>query len=76
MADTLPTKEELEQLYHKKGKEALIWYAWRSALRVLPLLGYLPLKDVWKKDTIKHVFSVCHVSLLMTMSARSFFHNY
>ncbi|MCK5813333.1 MAG: hypothetical protein KAH03_03705, partial [Cocleimonas sp.] len=65
MADTLPTKEELEQLYHKKGKEALVWYAWRNALRALPLLGGWSLKKIWKEDTVKHVFSVCRVSLLM-----------
>ena len=38
--------------------DALVWYAWRSALRVSPLLGSTPIKRVWPKDTTRHVFSV------------------
>jgi len=52
MAATLPTKEELEQLYKDKGREAVVWYAWRNSLRALPILGRLPLKEVWEEDAV------------------------
>ena len=54
----LPTKDELEQLYHEKGRDALIWYAWRCALRMLPTLGQLPTSDVWKKDSVSHIYII------------------
>ena len=65
-ADTLPTKKELEQLYHKKGKEAVVWYAWRHALRVLPALGSVPLDKVWKEETVKHIYNIGRVHLFLT----------
>lgn len=49
----LPTKEALKQLYHEKGKEALVWYAWRNALRISNLLGAEPLTQSWPNHTLK-----------------------
>ena len=68
MAETLPTVEELEQLYHEKGKEAVVWYAWRNALRALPLLGYLPLNKIWEEQTVKHIYNICRVHLFLTVN--------
>jgi GTPase SAR1 family protein len=65
----LPTKEELEKLYHEKGHDALIWYAWRNALRALPALGCLSLQEIWKKGTVSYVYSVCRVSLILAQWA-------
>jgi hypothetical protein len=61
----LPTKKELEQLYHEKGKEALVWYAWRNALRASSLLGIEPLEKSWPDNTLQHVFAVLRIPLLL-----------
>jgi GTPase SAR1 family protein len=65
MVAELPTKEELKKLYDEKGWEALTWYAWRNALRALPVLGVRPLKNTWSQNVLQHSFQVCQVSLLL-----------
>jgi len=74
MREGLPTKEELEALYLNKGREALVWYAWRSALRVLLTLGRLPFDKVWEKRMPEHVFNVCRVSLVLANVSKSDFY--
>jgi len=61
----LPTEKELKKLYDKKGSNALTWYAWRNALRALPVLSRLPLRDVWQDDVVRHTFAVCRANLLL-----------
>ena len=66
MAAELPTKQQLEQLSKEKGHEALVWYAWRNALRALPLLGQRPLTEIWPKDTLKHCIAICRISIILS----------
>lgn len=61
----LPTKEELEKLYQEKGHDALVWYAWRNALRILHLLGKISLQQVWQEKTVTNVFAVCWALVLL-----------
>ncbi|MBU0653524.1 MAG: hypothetical protein KJ914_00140 [Gammaproteobacteria bacterium] len=63
----LPTKEDLEKLYRKKGHDALVWYAWRNALRALPLFGRLPIKEIIseRKDALLHMVNVSQVCLAL-----------
>lgn len=56
---------ELKNLYLKKGHDSLIWYSWRNALRILPLLGYQPLNQVWKENITKSYFSLIRAHLLI-----------
>lgn len=63
-----PTQEQLVQLYRDKGHDALIWYAWRNALRALPVLGLGPprvLRTSWKNKTTREVYSVCRILILL-----------
>jgi len=53
MASKLPTKEQLEELYREKGRQALVWYAWRNSLRVLPVLGKYKLEKIWTQQTCR-----------------------
>ncbi|MBJ6611966.1 MAG: hypothetical protein JG718_16540 [Candidatus Thiothrix moscowensis] len=62
----LPTKEELEKLYHEKGHDALVWYAWRNNLRALAALGMRPLHEIWDERTAHHVYTVCRVPLILS----------
>lgn len=62
----LPTKEDLEKLYHEKGRDALVWYAWRNALRALPSLGLSVAERIWPKNTVRHVVAVCRISLVLS----------
>lgn len=64
MAD-LPTEADLEQLYQERGHDALVWYAWRNALRVLSLLGRRPLSKIWKTYPVRHSYAVIRISLLL-----------
>ena len=64
MASKLPTKEQLQQLLETKGRDALVWYAWRNALRALPLLGHIPLIKIWPENTLKHTIATCRIALL------------
>ena len=61
----LPTKRELKQLIENRGREAVVWYAWRNAMRVLPVLGRKPNKQVWLKQPVKHVYAVIRVNILV-----------
>jgi GTPase SAR1 family protein len=63
----LPTEEELEKLYHEKGHDALVWYAWRNALRVLPLFQ---LGIAWRRNTVvRYAYMVCRPSLVLAQWA-------
>lgn len=64
--EELPTRQALEQLYHDKGREALVWYAWRNALRALPVLGSAPPSSLWQQQTVQHTFAVCRIALILT----------
>ena len=61
----LPTKEELEKLYYEKGRSALVWYAWRNALRALPILGCLPLTKIWPQNTVRHIYKTIRICLVL-----------
>ncbi|MFT4927586.1 MAG: hypothetical protein ACI8WB_003699, partial [Phenylobacterium sp.] len=54
-----PTDEQLRRLHYKKGKEALICYSWRNALRALSFIGETPIEQIWPDKTVYRVFSVC-----------------
>lgn len=54
----LPTREELEQLYYEKGHDALVWYAWRCALRASPVLGCMSLHEIWPEQTVKQSYAL------------------
>ncbi len=59
----LPTKEELQTLLEQKGREALVWYAWRNAMRALPALGRLPITTIWSEKPIYRVFTVIRANV-------------
>ena len=64
----LPTEKQLAKLYYDKGHGALVWYAWRNALRALPVLGLGPpraLRIIWKKNTVRQVYLICRTQLLL-----------
>ena len=62
----LPTKEDLENLYHEKGHDALVWYAWRSAIRALPVLGRLPAERTWGENTVRDIMVIFRIPLVLT----------
>lgn len=57
----LPTKEDFKKLFHKKGHDALVWYAWRSVLRALPVFRIAKRH----RSEAGYVFSLCQVVLLL-----------
>lgn len=61
----LPTKKGIEKLYHKKGRDALVWYAWRDALRTLSTVFDPPLDEMWGEDTILYLYTMCLPSLIL-----------
>ncbi|WP_246499650.1 COR domain-containing protein [Thiothrix unzii] len=64
MAD-FPSKADIEKLYHEKGHDALVWYAWRNALRTVPFLGGMPIEKVWGTQAVRHVYAVCRSCLAL-----------
>jgi hypothetical protein len=62
----LPTTEELGKLYNEKGHDALVWYAWRNALRALTAVGGSLLFEVEHTDTVSHVYAICRVTLMLS----------
>lgn len=66
--DDLPTESQLEALFRKYGKDALLCYAWRNALRALPLLALKPLSAIWPGNVVKHCFAVQRVNILLQYS--------
>lgn len=65
MNQGLPSKNELEILLKGKGKEAIVWYAWRNALRAIPLITLKPFDVIWQTDSIRNIYNVCRVPLQM-----------
>lgn len=61
----LPTTRELKNLYAKKGHDSLVWYAWRNALRILPLLGSQSFDQIWKSHITKSCYSLVRAHLLL-----------
>ncbi|SEA69955.1 C-terminal of Roc, COR, domain [Thiothrix caldifontis] len=61
----LPTKEELEKLYHEKGHDALVWYAWRNTLRILPILGSLSLEEVWPDKLVENIYLILRIPIVI-----------
>ena len=59
----LPTEEELEKLYHEKGRDALIWYVWRNTLRALSILGRHPLQNIL--GGVNNIYSVVSIPLIL-----------
>lgn len=66
-----PTSAELETLYQNKGHEAVVWYAWRNALRSLPALGNGQLQEVWKDQPVHYVYAVCRVLMVLAQWMRA-----
>lgn len=62
----LPTKEDLEKLYQKKGRDSLVWYAWRNALRTIPILGASPIEKIGMEDAVRHIYAVCRPCLILS----------
>ena len=60
-----PTKEELMELRKKQGKDALLMYAHRGALRKLHRLGESKIDGIWPEDAVKHLYSVCRAHILL-----------
>lgn len=61
----LPTKKGIEKLYYNKGRDALVWYVWRDALRTLSVVSDPPLDEIWGKDTIFYLYTMCLPSLIL-----------
>jgi len=53
----LPSEEHLKELFYFRGKEALVCYSWRNALRVFPFIVNAELNAYWKRDAQAHCFS-------------------
>lgn len=65
--DQFPTEKELASIYQDKGREVLVWYAWRCVLRILPLLGLSPQRKSSNGDVAKY-YSL--VSILLVISQK------
>ncbi len=64
--DKLPTEEDLRRLYDERGHRALITYAYRNALRALPILAMgRELTEVWRENTVQHCYGVVRGLLLI-----------
>lgn len=61
----LPSPKELEYLLEERGNKALAMYAWRGALRALPLLGRQPIDASSKENMTSHCFSLLRVHWLL-----------
>ncbi|NQZ12034.1 MAG: hypothetical protein HRT35_33190 [Algicola sp.] len=71
----LPTKEQLQTLFELKGREALVWYAWRNAMRALPALGQQPITTVWSEKPVYRVFSVLRANVFTFVCGLSLLRN-
>ncbi|WP_020559412.1 COR domain-containing protein [Thiofilum flexile] len=66
-----PTRKDLRALYYQKGHDALVWYAWRNALRALPALGHCSIRSIWAENTVRHVVAICRVPLILAQWANA-----
>jgi hypothetical protein len=64
-----PTKPQLAEIYIQQGSNATTWYAWRNALRVVPVLGRIPLRTMWPKFTVQYTYYTLRVCFLLSQGA-------
>ena len=64
-----PTKPQLAEVYIQQGSDAITWYAWRNALRVVPVLGRIPLRTMWPKFTVQYTYYTLRVCFLLSQGA-------
>lgn len=67
----LPTYDELRSLYETKGKEALIWYAWRNSLRAFSVLSFVSLEAIWEHDTFYYFFKIAKPLFALSVTRNS-----
>ncbi len=61
----LPTRDDLKKLA-SKDPWAVVWYAYRAALRAVPLLGLTKIEAVWRKGPVAHCFAVIRPLFLLS----------
>jgi len=69
--DDLPSEELLRGLLELRGKEVLLVYAWRNALRELPFMSYCKVEDVWGNRATEFTYSV----VLAAISVQTYLSN-
>ena len=65
-----PTKPQLADIYAQQGNEAIAWYAWRNALRVVPVLGRIPLRTMWPKFTVQNTYFTLRTCFLLSQGSQ------
>lgn len=67
----LPSEADLKELYYRQGHDALIWYSWRCALRTVPMLGLIPLKNNWHNKTSQNIFILIRLLFILAQWKKS-----
>jgi len=68
--DDLPTEAQLKALFEQKGKEAVVAFAYRNAVRVLPLMAVDSFERVWDNGAVKHSFAIIRALALLNAFLR------
>jgi len=68
--DDLPSEQQIQLLLKQNGREAQRYYAWRNALRVLPLISTQPLERTWQGHAVRHSFAVVRALAILQNQLR------
>lgn len=63
--DDLPSKVQLQQLFEQLGRRAMVTYAYRSAVRVLPLIAKQPFEKTWNRKNSNYCFAIVRALALL-----------
>jgi len=63
--DDLPSKAQLQQLFEQLGRRAMVAYAYRSAVRVLPLIAKQPFEKTWNRKNLNYSFAIVRALALL-----------
>lgn len=65
MVELPPTVDQLKQLYYKKGDAALVWCAWRHALRVAPWWFHESFKSLNTDIRVQRQYILVRILILL-----------
>ena len=70
--DDLPTEAQIKQLFEHAGRRAVVAYAYRNAVRVLPFITMSSFTRNWGRDIdrVKHSFAIIRALALLNAFLR------
>ena len=64
---SLPNSDEINNILRFKGHRAIVWYALRCSLRIIPIMGYNSFDRIWTdtNNFVNYIYPIIHTNFLI-----------